>query len=94
MTTRDEDVQAVMAAVESYRQCERLNSTGIPREYRALAEAAIEQALRAERIRTLVEVGCEHDPECYELPKHPRPCTRCRMLYQVEAEITGKEVTT
>ena len=34
---------AVMEAVESYRQCERWNSTGIPAEYKA----AVRRAVRA-----------------------------------------------
>ena len=71
------DISASMAAVESYRSCERLNHTGIPREYRDAAQQAIAADCKAFALAVLREWYGQHAPL--------DDCWGCSTIHDLEA---------
>ena len=79
--TREDSIAAVMAAADNHGQVLRSRAT----------RAAIEQALRDERIRTLEAVGCgmiwEDGRDCtFADVSLEEACDRCRMLAEAKGE--------
>lgn len=70
MTTREDSIAAVVAT-----------ALLVEHDGTYPVEAAIEQALKDERIRTLEAVGCRYDGSCPTIL-----CPRCRMLAEARGE--------
>ena len=104
MTTREDSIAAVMMHRENWHSCteQRAPTSSNVYDGRSCVQrgrcdvqeahrAAIEQALKDERIRTLEAVGCSTFgiSQCADhYSKQTSWCTRCRMLAEARGEVT------